>query len=102
MNLNDSAKLWKIITETEKLYSTNTNIINPALKQFPKLFQKKQITNCKSKGKGYAKGYKKDTSNEIFDLQEYIVGEWEELIKIAANAQNQFPIWILAKQGQLA
>ena len=98
MNLNDTTKLWKIITETEKLYSTNTNIINPALKQFPKLFQKKQNTNCKvnSKGKGYSKAYKKDTSNEIFDLQEYIVGEWEELIKIAANAQNQFPIWILA------
>lgn len=93
MNLDSSDKLWKIIKETEKLYSSNTNLINPNLKQFPKLFQKKQS----STKKGYSKTSKKDVDeNLVFELQEYIVGEWEELVRTAGNPQNQFPIWILA------
>ena len=93
MNLDSSDKLWKIIKETEKLYSSNTNLINPNLKQFPKLFQKKQTISKK----GYSKTSKKDADeNLVFDLQEYIVGEWEELLRTAGNPQNQFPIWILA------
>lgn len=89
MNLDSSDKLWKIIKETEKLYSSNTNLINPNLKQFPKLFQKKK-TSSKKTSKKNAEEYL------VFELQEYIVGEWEELVKTAANPQNQFPIWILA------
>jgi hypothetical protein len=103
-NINDKNKLYKIIKETEKLVSNNVKIINPSLHGF-KIFQKtepKKYAPRKGKNNKPSKGYHQskvdddDYNNDIFELHEYIVDQWEKLIQAADNPQNQLPIWILA------
>lgn len=87
-SITDISKLYKIISETEKLVSNNLKIINPNLHGF-KIFQRRK--------KGVAlKKKNEDDSEEILELKEYIIGEWEQLIKATDNPQNQIPIWIIA------
>ncbi|XWV25259.1 hypothetical protein QJ856_gp0512 [Tupanvirus deep ocean] len=94
LNLDDKSKLYKIIKETEKLVSNNIKTINPTLHGF-KVFQKKEPVKKYNKGSKLPNP-KIDDDDNIFNLQEYIVGEWEKLIQAADTPQNQIPIWILA------
>lgn len=81
--LDDKNKLLKIIRETKNLIDNNLELICPGLGN-PNLFQKKDVM------------WKKTNKNKIiFELKEYITGEWERLIQIANDPQNQIPIWIL-------
>lgn len=90
LSISNTEHLYKIIKETERLVSNNLKSINPNLHGF-KVFQKKN-PNKSYHGKKKSKPVMEDT----FELQEYIVGEWEKLIQAADNSQNQIPIWILA------
>lgn len=87
MDLQDEQQLCKIITETEKIISANYKLINPSLTSL-KLFQLK-------KKKSPSKKYGGD-DEELLDLKEYIVEEWEKLIDASSGPENQLPIWILA------
>lgn len=82
--------LYKIIRETERLISNNIKSINPNLHGF-KIFQKKN-----PKKSSHSKKKFKYNEENVFELHEYIVSEWEKLIQAADNPQNQIPIWILA------
>ena len=91
VGITDQTKLYKIISETEKLVSNNIKSINPDLHGF-KVFQKKQTKSFKSKSKSNSN----NDDDSIINLQEYIAEEWEKLVKAANNSQNQIPIWIIA------
>lgn len=94
LQLSDKTKLYKIIKETEKLVSNNIKSINPKLSNF-KIFQKKEpVRSYSSKTKPMINTDNID--DEIFELREYIVDEWEKLIQAADTPQNQIPAWILA------
>lgn len=100
-SITDKQKLYKIITETEKLVSNNIKTINPNLHGF-KIFQKRQVTKRHTsirKPSKYSSKIDDDDDNDddsVMALQEYIVNEWERLIQSADTPQNQMPIWILA------
>jgi hypothetical protein len=86
MNLDDIGDLYKIITETGKLVSNNRSSINPNNVIHPKMFQRKRNSSNK----------KNNGSDDLTEIKEYIVTEWENLITFADNPQNQIPIWIIA------
>lgn len=94
LEINDKAKLYKIISETEKLISHNNNPKINDLLVFKKKDTKKKYD--KSIPKKHETASKNDDDNNIFELHEYIVGEWEKLIRTVDSSQNQIPIWILA------
>ena len=98
ISINDKARLFKIIRETEKLVSNNLVTINPNLHGF-KIFQKKESSKRPVRGKGKAINNNNDGDGDddsIIKLQEYIVIEWEKLIEASDTPQNQIPIWIIA------
>lgn len=82
LSINNKDKLYRIISETGKLVSNNIKSINPNLHNI-QIFQMKKCTKIKSE-------------LSVFELQEYIVSEWEKLIQAADSPQNQIPIWVLA------
>lgn len=86
LDLNDADNLYKIIKETERLVLNNLNTINPNLHGFA-VFQRE---------KPNSKKMAKISKDDILELKEYIVEEWEKIIQAADNPQNQIPIWIIA------
>lgn len=93
-SITDIDKLYRIIKETDKLVSNNLKIINNNLHGF-KIFQKKPVPIINTRNRR-SKGASKNLAEDPIMLQEYIVEEWEKLIKAADNPQNQIPIWIMA------
>lgn len=94
-DITDISKLYKIISETEKLVSNNLKTINPNLTNF-KSFQKKPVKKMVYKSSKLKTNQNNDASESAISLQEYIVDEWEKLIQAADTPQNQIPIWIIA------
>ena len=93
LSINNKSNLYKIIKETEKIVSNNIKSINSTLHNF-KIFQRKETIKPIKPNK---KTKETDDDNDsILNLQEYIVDEWEKIIKAADSPQNQIPIWILA------
>lgn len=87
MSIQNTDDLWKIISESEKLVSNNLRSINSSL-------TRTQIFNKKRSGKKGTNAI--SVENEISELKEYIVSEWEKIVEAANDPQNQIPIWIIA------
>ncbi len=96
LQIMDRTKLYKIIKETEKLVSNNIKSINPNLHNFKIMQKKEPIKTANHKIKYPMSTQKINEDDEIFELHEYIVTEWEKLVNAADTPQNQIPAWILA------
>ena len=77
LDIDNKKDLYQIISETNKLISSNIRSINPKL-------SKSDLFNNKK------------TSCDSFELKTYIIDEWIKLIHCADNPENQLPMWILA------
>lgn len=86
LDLDSCDKLDKIIKETRQLVSNNLKSINPNINGFS-IFNKKSSLISK---------VSKDVEDELLNIKEYIVIEWEKLIQASDTPQNQIPIWIIA------
>lgn len=95
LDLDNIDAFYKIITETGKLVYNNIKNINPTMKEFKIFRERKKSVHFKTKNKSPNDKYSMGKEDK-FDLQEYIVGEWEKLIEATNNPQNQLPIWIIA------
>lgn len=93
LDITNLSNLDKIIHETNKLISNNLVSINPNLKTFD-LFKKKFTVNS-SKNKKILETDSNTTKETYIDAQWYIVEQWEKLIELADNINNQIPIWVL-------
>jgi hypothetical protein len=91
LNIADVDKLLKIIKETGGLIKSNLASINRKLKN-TNIFTNAPRRPIPPKNKEGVK----ITTEYIFDLKEYIVDNWEELITVTDNTNNQVPIWIIA------
>ena len=74
-SINDKNNLNKIIKETSNLIKNNAKLINPKKDKIDAFL-------CKE-------------PNEVTELQNYIVNEWQKLLNAADIPQNQIPIWII-------
>ena len=83
MGIDNETDLEKIMRETELLVSNNIKNITSTQTNF-------RIFSQKPKSSG-----DKDSTIAFTNLKEYIVDQWEQLIKLADNAQNQVPMWII-------
>jgi hypothetical protein len=89
LGINDKIKLLKIMSETKNLIQNNyESIINkPNLKcksvKTPRVVFFEEIEK-----KGFSQ-------RSILEMIEYIVSEWEKMLQLANNPQNQIPIWII-------
>ena len=80
---HNRADLEKIMRETELLVSNNIENITSTQTNFRIFSQKPKSTGDK------------DSTVSFINLKEYIVDQWEQLIKLADNTQNQVPMWII-------
>lgn len=77
LNLENKNELLKIIHETRVLILNNIDHINPVLQNLVNLQEEKIV------------------EKSIFHLKEYIVEEWEKMISVANNTDNNLHIWII-------
>lgn len=86
-SVKDTETLYNIIRETKRHVDSNMEGINSQanIKLFnypiPRHKRNKQVNN----------------PEEILTLKQFIVGEWEKMIKICNNPQNELPIWIITQ-----
>jgi hypothetical protein len=103
MDLSNENDLNKIITETQRLISSNETLLRPdnnnsTINAIKSLFSKAKQSNkkpTKSSKKAYSDSDSEFEGNNILRLQTYIVEQWEKMIEIA-GPQNQLAIWIIA------
>lgn len=76
LKCEDFDKLQKLINESNAIIKNNTQSIKPISKKNIIMFKSIKV-------------------NETIDLHEYIVDQWEKLIELTDNPQNQIPIWII-------
>ena len=102
-SITDEDKLFKMIKETDALVKNNIRSINPNAKNID-IFSnipKRPYKIIHTKKKKYDSNDSNDEditdqSTYLISLKEFIVDNWEKLIKSADNENNQIPIWIIA------
>lgn len=81
LDINDASKLYTVIKETGLLIANN---------DFKKIFSNKKIF-CDSK---YNKS-NRDPNVTLLEIKSYIVDEWDRIIKITDDPNDQSTIWLI-------
>jgi hypothetical protein len=87
-SIDSMSNLYKIASETEKLVSNNVKSINPTLKSID-VFRW---------GSSYGKKAPKKNVDEedLLELKQKILDDWNKIMSSTDTPKNQLPIWIIA------